>query len=60
MKEFNLSERIEKECGSQVLYLKDVKEFIQRLKAKSKQGWEGYKGLVHIDEILKLAGEKLK
>lgn len=34
-------------------------EFIKRLKAKSKKGWEGYKGLVHIDDILKLVGDKL-
>lgn len=60
--DFNLSEKI---CGDDkavpaIIYLKDIKEFIKKLNKLSKKGWEGYIGLVHIEDIKKLAGEDLK
>ncbi len=54
-------------CGNHYRYTKKdgdkleetLKEFIQRLKKLSKKGWEGYKGLIHIDDVIKLAGKQL-
>lgn len=36
-----------------------IKEFIKKLEKKSKKGWNGYIGLVHIDDIKELAGKEL-
>lgn len=65
---FNLSEEvitlIDSNClddelkGANIILTIKVREFIKRLKMKSEKGWEGYVGLVHIDDIIKLAGDK--
>jgi len=39
--------------------LKEEQEKVRRLKRKAKKGWEGYIGVVHIDDIIKIFGSEL-
>lgn len=53
--------------NGEMLHIEDVfrlikeqdREAVKELKKKAKHGWEGYKGLVHIEDIDEIFGKEL-